>query len=113
MFTSFNNVLKYQWNKFRIHINVSRKCYEGLENKQFSFILLHFVFQENHLAKRHDLQKMAAFNLGVAEAVQTKKKTRDRDFHVSILCCENLCVEVTEIGLAIFLCAFINLKEYF
>ena len=83
------------------------------KTKNLALILLHFFFQEDHLAKRHDLQKMAAFNLGVAEAVQTKKKTRDRDFHVSILCCENLCVEVTEIDLAIFLCAFINLKEYF
>lgn len=34
------------------------------------------------MAKRHDLQKMAAFNLGVAEAVTHKKKTRDLDFHV-------------------------------
>lgn len=41
--------------------------------------------QEDHLAKRHDLQKMAAFNLGVAEAVQTKKKTRDMDFHRSYI----------------------------
>lgn len=41
--------------------------------------------QEGMLAKRHDLQKMAAFNLGVAEAVTHKKKTRDLDFHVRCL----------------------------
>ncbi|VDI42322.1 Hypothetical predicted protein [Mytilus galloprovincialis] len=41
--------------------------------------------QENNLAKRHNLQKMAAFNLGVAEAVQNKKKTRETDFHKSYI----------------------------
>lgn len=41
--------------------------------------------QENNLAKRHNLQKMAAFNLGVAEAVQNKKKSRDTDFHRSYI----------------------------
>lgn len=41
--------------------------------------------QENNLAKRHNLQKMAAFNLGVAEAIQSKKKTRDTDFHRSYI----------------------------
>ncbi|XP_078323683.1 coiled-coil domain-containing protein 81-like isoform X2 [Crassostrea virginica] len=41
--------------------------------------------QEGLLAKRHDLQKMAAFNLGVAEAVTHKKKTRDLDFHKSYI----------------------------
>lgn len=41
--------------------------------------------QEGMLAKRHDLQKMAAFNLGVAEAVTHKKKTRDLDFHKSYI----------------------------
>jgi hypothetical protein len=43
------------------------------------FLITH---QEGMLAKRHDLQKMAAFNVGVAEAVTHKKKTRDMDFHV-------------------------------
>lgn len=41
--------------------------------------------QEGMLAKRHDLQKMAAFNLGVAEAVTYKKKARDLDFHKSYI----------------------------
>lgn len=41
--------------------------------------------QEGMLAKRHDLQKMAAFNLGVAEAVTHKKKTRELDFHKSYI----------------------------
>ena len=35
------------------------------------------------MAKRQNLQKMAAFNLGVAEGVHQKKKERDTDFHVS------------------------------
>lgn len=35
------------------------------------------------MAKRHNLQKMAAFNLGVSEAVHHKKRLRDTDFHVS------------------------------
>lgn len=43
------------------------------------------------MAKRHDLQKMAAFNLGVAEAVTHKKKTRDLDFHVRPLAYQRLC----------------------
>lgn len=33
--------------------------------------------QERHYSRRHDLQKVSAFNLGVAEAVQTKKKMKD------------------------------------
>ena len=37
------------------------------------------------MAKRQNLQKMAAFNLGVAEGVHQKKKERDTDFHVSFL----------------------------
>ncbi|XP_056013773.1 coiled-coil domain-containing protein 81-like isoform X4 [Ostrea edulis] len=41
--------------------------------------------QEGMLVKRHDLQKMAAFNLGVAEAVTHKKKSRDMDFHKSYI----------------------------
>ncbi|XP_021352588.1 coiled-coil domain-containing protein 81-like isoform X3 [Mizuhopecten yessoensis] len=41
--------------------------------------------QETLLAKRHDLQKMAAFNLGVSEAVLSKKKARDLDFHKSYI----------------------------
>ena len=45
------------------------------------------------MAKRHDLQKMAAFNLGVSEAIHQKKKERDTDFHVSglLLCSLNSC----------------------
>ena len=39
------------------------------------------------MAKRHDLQKMAAFNLGVSEAVHQKKKERDTDFHVREIDC--------------------------
>ena len=35
------------------------------------------------MMKRHDNQKMAAFNLGVADAVNGKKKTRPLDFHPS------------------------------
>ncbi|XP_069127195.1 coiled-coil domain-containing protein 81-like isoform X1 [Argopecten irradians] len=41
--------------------------------------------QETLLAKRHDLQKMAAFNLGVSEAVLSKKKARDLEFHKSYI----------------------------
>ncbi|XP_062598481.1 coiled-coil domain-containing protein 81-like isoform X3 [Saccostrea cucullata] len=41
--------------------------------------------QEGMLAKRHDLQKMAAFNLGVAEGINHKRKTRDLDFHKSYI----------------------------
>ncbi|XP_059150161.1 coiled-coil domain-containing protein 81-like [Physella acuta] len=33
--------------------------------------------QEKHLARRYDLQKISAFNLGVAEAVQAKLKSKD------------------------------------
>lgn len=51
---------------------------------QLSLKLILVFLQENNLAKRHNLQKMAAFNLGVAEAVQNKKKTRETDFHVCI-----------------------------
>ena len=39
--------------------------------------------QETDMQKRYDNQKMAAFNLGVAEAVNTIKNTRPLDFHVS------------------------------
>jgi len=41
--------------------------------------------QESLLAKRHENQKMAAFNLGVSEAVKTKKGTRAVDFHPSYI----------------------------
>ena len=37
------------------------------------------------MAKRHENQKMAAFNLGVSEAVKTKKTTRATDFHPSYI----------------------------
>ncbi|XP_046374340.1 coiled-coil domain-containing protein 81-like isoform X4 [Haliotis rufescens] len=40
---------------------------------------------ENNLSKRHDLQKMAAFNLGVADATIQKKKARDADFQRSYI----------------------------
>lgn len=49
------------------------------------YTINHSSSQEGMLAKRNDLQKMAAFNLGVAEAVTHKKKTRDLDFHVRCL----------------------------
>ncbi len=39
--------------------------------------------QENQLARRHDSQKIAAFNLGVSEAIKAKGAMRDTDFHVS------------------------------
>ncbi|ESO84113.1 hypothetical protein LOTGIDRAFT_229612 [Lottia gigantea] len=39
--------------------------------------------QEKLMSKRNDLQKIAAFNLGVADAVITAKKHRDTDFHRS------------------------------
>ncbi|CAG5118518.1 unnamed protein product, partial [Candidula unifasciata] len=35
--------------------------------------------QEQHWARRRDLQKIAAFNLGVAEAVHTQKKIKDTE----------------------------------
>ncbi|RUS77013.1 hypothetical protein EGW08_015238 [Elysia chlorotica] len=35
--------------------------------------------QERMYARRHDLQKISAFNYGVAEAVQTKKKSKDTE----------------------------------
>lgn len=35
--------------------------------------------QERHISRRHDLQKISAFNLGVAEAVTSKKKSKDTD----------------------------------
>lgn len=53
------------------------------------YTINHSSSQEGMLAKRHDLQKMAAFNLGVAEAVTHKKKTRDLDFHVRCLVKKN------------------------
>ncbi|XP_046583248.1 LOW QUALITY PROTEIN: coiled-coil domain-containing protein 81-like [Haliotis rubra] len=40
---------------------------------------------ENNLSKRQDLQKMAAFNLGVADATIQKKKARDTDFQRSYI----------------------------
>ncbi|XP_064628540.1 coiled-coil domain-containing protein 81-like isoform X2 [Lineus longissimus] len=39
--------------------------------------------QAEDMARRHENQKMAAFNLGVSEAVKTKKVSRDLDFHPS------------------------------
>ena len=39
--------------------------------------------QEMNMNKRFDNQKMAAFNLGVAEAVNTIKNERPTEFHVS------------------------------
>jgi len=47
------------------------------------FKTLLFVFQELGMAKRQNLQKMAAFNLGVAEAVHDKKRQRETEFQVS------------------------------
>ncbi|KAL4233395.1 Coiled-coil domain-containing protein 81 [Mactra antiquata] len=41
--------------------------------------------QEMSMAKRHNLQKMAAFNLGVSEAVHHKKRARDTEFHRSYI----------------------------
>ncbi|WAR07846.1 CCD81-like protein [Mya arenaria] len=38
--------------------------------------------QEMQMAKRNNLQRMAAFNLGVSEAVHHKKRDRDTAFHV-------------------------------
>ncbi|CAH1800322.1 unnamed protein product [Owenia fusiformis] len=37
--------------------------------------------QETSLAKRHDSQKIAAFNVGVAEAVRAKRNARPTEFH--------------------------------
>ena len=34
------------------------------------------------IGKRHNHQKVAAFNLGVSEAIRTKKNAKDPDFHV-------------------------------
>lgn len=39
--------------------------------------------KEKNQAKKYDLQKMAAFNLGVADAVKQKKHERDTSFHAS------------------------------
>ncbi|XP_076444889.1 coiled-coil domain-containing protein 81-like [Babylonia areolata] len=33
--------------------------------------------QERHISRRHDLQKISAFNLGVSEAVNAKKRAKD------------------------------------
>ncbi|KAH3738360.1 hypothetical protein DPMN_044994 [Dreissena polymorpha] len=41
--------------------------------------------QEINMAKRNNLQKMAAFNLGVSEAVHQKKRERDTSFHKSYI----------------------------
>ena len=41
--------------------------------------------QENKLAKRHEQQKMAAFNLGVSDAVSLKKRLRDVNFQPSYI----------------------------
>ncbi|KAK7107042.1 coiled-coil domain-containing protein 81-like [Littorina saxatilis] len=35
--------------------------------------------QERHISRRHDLQKISAFNLGVSEAVTSKKKAKDTE----------------------------------
>lgn len=35
--------------------------------------------QERHISRRHDLQKISAFNLGVSEAVNAKKKAKDTE----------------------------------
>lgn len=40
---------------------------------------------EMQMAKRQNLQKMAAFNLGVSEAVHQKKRERDTEFHRSYI----------------------------
>ncbi|XP_064605813.1 coiled-coil domain-containing protein 81-like isoform X2 [Liolophura sinensis] len=39
--------------------------------------------QDKVLVRRHDLQKMSAFNLGVADAIKQKKNERDTEFHKS------------------------------
>ncbi|KAK3577401.1 hypothetical protein CHS0354_032249 [Potamilus streckersoni] len=41
--------------------------------------------QEKNLAMRQNLQKMAAFNIGVAEALHAKKRSRDKEFHKSYI----------------------------
>ncbi|XP_052811861.1 coiled-coil domain-containing protein 81-like isoform X2 [Mya arenaria] len=41
--------------------------------------------QEMQMAKRNNLQRMAAFNLGVSEAVHHKKRDRDTAFHKSYI----------------------------
>lgn len=41
------------------------------------------MFQERHWARQHDLQKISAFNLGIAEAVQAKKKFKDAEPQVN------------------------------
>ena len=42
--------------------------------------------QETVLGQRHENQKTAAFNLGVAEAIKQKKQARDTGFYVSLGC---------------------------
>lgn len=63
-----------------ISCSFNRIKYLYIDDPEIKFLTL---WQEGMLVKRHDLQKMAAFNLGVAEAVTHKKKSRDMDFHVS------------------------------
>lgn len=41
--------------------------------------------QEMTMAKRHNLQKMAAFNLGVSEAFHQRKRQRDNEFQKSYI----------------------------
>ncbi|XP_022082027.1 coiled-coil domain-containing protein 81-like isoform X2 [Acanthaster planci] len=41
--------------------------------------------QAQNLANRHHSQKIAAFNLGVSEAIKNKKKERQTDFHRSYI----------------------------
>lgn len=41
--------------------------------------------QESLLAKRHDAQKIAAFNLGAGEAVKERKHQRDPNFYRSFI----------------------------
>ena len=43
------------------------------------------TFQEEKLAKRHEQQKMDAFNMGVADAISLKHRVRDVNFHPSYL----------------------------
>lgn len=46
------------------------------------------------MAKRQNLQKMAAFNLGVSEALHDKKRQRDTEFHVSNLLLVHIMADV-------------------
>jgi len=44
---------------------------------QFTFHFVLLIVQEKLLARRHELQKQSAFNLGVAEANAMKKLAKD------------------------------------